>query len=91
MYSSGSYSNRGDSVDKQIAQIEKGEDIIRVALTEFRKRQYIEIRTYYMADDGEWKPTKKGVTLSPDLMREVHQALGKAFEELDTQQGPETE
>jgi hypothetical protein len=76
-------------MEKQIAQIEKGEDVIRVAITEFRKRQYIEIRTYYMADDGEWKPTKKGVTLSPDLMKEVHQALGQAFEELDKQQ-PET-
>jgi len=72
-------------MEKQIAQVEKGEDIVRVALTEFRKRQYIEIRTYYMADDGEWRPTKKGITLSPDLMREVHSALSSAFEELDKQ------
>lgn len=70
-------------MEKQIAQFEKGEDIVRVALTEFRKRQYIEIRTYYMADDGEWKPTKKGITLNPDLMTEVHKALGEALEELE--------
>ena len=68
---------------KQIAQFEKGEDVVRVALTEFRKRQYIEVRTYYMADDGEWKPTRKGITLKPDLMKEVHQALGKALEEME--------
>lgn len=70
-------------MEKNIAQIEKGEDVIRVALTEFRKRQYIEIRTYYMADDGEWRPTKKGITLNPDLMKEVHTALGTALAELD--------
>ena len=70
-------------MEKQIAEFEKGEDIVRVALTEFRKRQYIEIRTYYMADDGEWRPTKKGITLSPDLMREVHAALGAALDELE--------
>ena len=71
------------AVVKQIAQFEKGEDVVRVALTEFRKRQYIEVRTYYMADDGEWKPTRKGITLNPDLMKEVHQALGQALKELE--------
>jgi hypothetical protein len=70
-------------MEKQIAQIEKGEDVVRIALTEFRKRQYIEVRTYYMGDDGEWKPTKKGITLNPDMMREVHKALGMALKELD--------
>ena len=77
-------------MDKQIAQIEKGEDVVRVALTEFRKRQYIEVRTYYMADDGEWKPTRKGITLNPDLMKEVHQALGKALEEIENAEDTDT-
>ncbi len=78
-------------MDKQIAQFEKGEDVVRVALTEFRKRQYIEIRTYYMDDAGEWKPTRKGITLNPDLMKEVHQALGKALEEIDNAEESEIE
>ncbi|MCK5786373.1 MAG: transcriptional coactivator p15/PC4 family protein [Candidatus Sabulitectum sp.] len=78
-------------MNKQIAQIEKGEDVVRIALTEFRKRQYIEIRTYYMADDGEWKPTRKGITLNPDLMKEVHQALGKALEDVENAEDIETE
>ncbi|HPJ27367.1 MAG TPA: transcriptional coactivator p15/PC4 family protein [Candidatus Sabulitectum sp.] len=77
---------QGEHMEKQIAQFEKGEDVVRVALTEFRNRQYMEIRTYYMADDGDWKPTKKGITLSPELMREVYAALGKAFEELDSEE-----
>lgn len=70
-------------MEKQIAQFEKGEDVVRVALTEFRNRQYIEVRTYYMAEDGEWKPTRKGITLNPDLMRQVHAALGTALDELE--------
>ena len=68
---------------KQIAQFEKGENVVRVALTEFRKKQYIEVRTYYMADDGEWKPTRKGITLDQDLMKEVHKALGEALLEIE--------
>jgi len=35
-----------------------------------------------MAEDGEWKPTKKGITLSPDLMEKVHEALGRALGEI---------
>ena len=65
---------------KKFAEIEKGEDIVRVSLTEFKGRQYVEVRTYYMADDGEWKPTRKGITLSPEMMRQVHTALGEALE-----------
>ena len=69
-------------MDKNYADIEKGEDLVRVNATEFKGRQYIEVRTYYMSEDGEWKPTKKGITLSPELMAKVHQALGAALEEL---------
>ncbi len=69
-------------MDKNYADIEKGEDLVRVNATEFKGRQYIEVRTYYMAEDGEWKPTKKGITLSPDLMEKVHEALGRALGEI---------
>lgn len=76
-------------MEKLITQIEKGEDVVRIALTEFRKRQYIEIRTYYMADEGDWKPTRKGITLDPDLMKEVYQALGKALKEIEKEEDAE--
>ncbi len=69
-------------MEKNYAEIEKGEDLVRVSLTEFKGRQYVEIRTYYMADDGEWKPTRKGITLAPDLMKQVSDALNTALEEL---------
>ena len=70
-------------MEKNYAEIEKGEDLVRVSLTEFKGRQYVEIRTYYMADDGEWKPTRKGITLAPDLMKQVSNALISALEDLD--------
>lgn len=69
-------------MEKNYAEIEKGEDLVKVSLTEFKGRQYVEIRTYYMADDGEWKPTRKGITLPPDLMKKVNSALSKALDEL---------
>ena len=69
-------------MEKNYAEIEKGEDMVRVNATEFRGKQYIEVRTYYMADDGKWKPTKKGITLSPEMMGMVYEALGKALAEV---------
>ena len=69
-------------MEKNYAEIEKGEDLVKVSLTEFKGRQYVEVRTYYMADDGEWKPTRKGITLSPDLMKQVNTALSEALDEL---------
>ena len=73
---------KGPNLEKNYAEIEKGEDLVKVSLTEFKGRQYIEVRTYYMADDGEWKPTRKGITLAPDLMKKVNSALTKALDEL---------
>lgn len=36
------------------------------SIQEYRGRKYFDIRTWYQADSGEWKPTKKGVHLSFD-------------------------
>lgn len=74
-------------MQKTIAEFDKGEDQVRVSLSEFHGRQYIDVRVFFMADDGEWKPTKKGLTLAPDLMRDVHEAIGKGLDELEAQAG----
>lgn len=48
---------------------------VRAGIKEFRGKKYIDFRTYYMDKDGEWKPTRKGVTLPTDLMPELRQAV----------------
>jgi hypothetical protein len=48
---------------------------VRVAVSEFHGAHYVDTRIHYQADDGEWRPTKKGLTLKPDLAREVAQAM----------------
>jgi hypothetical protein len=70
-------------MQKIIAEFDKGEDQVRVSLSEFHGRQYVDVRVFYMADDGEWKPTKKGITLNPDLMQDVHEAIAKGLEALE--------
>jgi hypothetical protein len=51
---------------------------IRVSLTEFKKKPYIDFRVYYKGDDGEYHPSKKGLTLSLDLFPDLLEAVEKA-------------
>ncbi|MBP8625338.1 MAG: transcriptional coactivator p15/PC4 family protein [Syntrophorhabdaceae bacterium] len=70
----------------EIGEINKGRDKIIFALKEFKGKRYIDIRTYFENDDGEWLPTKKGITFSPDLLDDVMKILEdakKAIEKTD--------
>jgi hypothetical protein len=55
---------------------------IRVSLTVFKKKQYIDLRVYYKGDDGEYHPSKKGLTLSLDLLPDLLEGVQKAQEEV---------
>ena len=60
------------------AFVEKREgERIRIGLNEYEGREYIDIRQYFQNDEGEWRPTKKGVTLPPDKMEDLHKAIGQ--------------
>jgi len=51
-------------------------EIVRVALSEFGGREYVDIRIFYKDEaTGEYKPTKKGVTLAKDLYPELKKAV----------------
>ncbi len=51
-------------------------EIVRVALSEFNEREYIDIRIFYKDEaSGEYKPTKKGVTLAKELYPELKKAI----------------
>lgn len=71
------------SMEKTIKDIEKGQDLLRVELSEFKGNQYVGARIYYMDDKGDWKPTRKGLTLSPDMMAQVRDAITEALETLE--------
>jgi len=66
----------------QIGDMAKGKDKIIVALREFKGKEYIDVRTHFENDDGEWIPTKKGITLTPDSLDEMIGLLQKAKEKV---------
>ncbi len=55
---------------------------IHVRLSRFRERDYLDIRNFYETDDGEWKPTRKGIAIPVELYDELIDALGAAKEEI---------
>jgi hypothetical protein len=57
---------------------------VRVSLTSYRGYDLVDIRVYFQDDRGEWRPTKRGVSLSVDSFAELREAILKAEEMLNT-------
>ncbi|MCX5806153.1 MAG: transcriptional coactivator p15/PC4 family protein [Proteobacteria bacterium] len=62
----------------QIGELAKGKDKIIITLKEFKGKQYIDIRTYFENQEGEWIPTKKGISLTPDSVDDLIKFLNEA-------------
>jgi len=74
--------------DKLIGTVPKTSvEEIRVALREFRGRRFLDVRIHYRGDDGEWHPTKKGVTVGVDSVQEFYALVKKASRELARGEG----
>lgn len=55
---------------------------IRASLTVYKGKDYVDLRVYYKGDDGEFHPSKKGLTLSLDLFPDLEEAVRKLREEI---------
>lgn len=52
--------------------------IIRVQINEYSGKPGVDIRVHYEDDQGEWKPTRKGLWLTPDLLMATIESLEQA-------------
>jgi hypothetical protein len=63
-------------MDEVIAQFEKNAtEVIRVSLSEYRGHKLFDVRVYYSDDEGQYKPTRKGVSLSVNLYTDFKRAM----------------
>lgn len=63
-------------MDEVIAQFEKNAtEVVRISLTEYRGHKLIDMRVYYSDDEGQYRPTKKGVSLSVNLYTDFKRAM----------------
>ena len=57
-------------------------EIIRIEATEFKGYPLISMRIYFREDPGgEWKPSRKGLTLRHHLVPELVQGIQELMEE----------
>jgi predicted phosphoadenosine phosphosulfate sulfurtransferase len=63
-------------MDEVIAQFEKNAtEVVRVTLSEYRGHKLFDVRVYYSDDEGQYKPTRKGVSLSVNLYTDFKRAM----------------
>ena len=63
-------------MDEVIAQFEKNAtEVVRVSITEYRGHKLIDLRVYYSDDEGQYRPTKKGISLAVGLYADFKQAM----------------
>lgn len=56
---------------------------LRVTVGEYRGRTLVDARIWFVTDGGEWKPGRAGVSLRPEQVGEVMQALRLAAQAAD--------
>ena len=67
-----------------IAEIQKNlKERIQVSIEEYRGHKFIDLRVYFEAEDGEWKPTKKGIALNNECIDAVIEALQEARKKVE--------
>jgi Transcriptional Coactivator p15 (PC4) len=71
-------------MDALVARIAKNPtEEVRVSLTSYRGHDLVDIRVFFQDEQGEWRPTKRGVSLSVDSFAELREAVVKAEEMLN--------
>lgn len=68
---------------KIVKDIEKSPtERIRVSVNEYEGHEYVDCRVWFRNNEGEWLPTKKGITLNLHYAEDVIEALQIADKKL---------
>ncbi|MBN3789717.1 transcriptional coactivator p15/PC4 family protein [Burkholderia sp. Ac-20353] len=68
-----------------IAEIQRGaRERLRISITEIRGRAYVDCRVWYVASDGLFRPSGKGVCIRPDHLAPLIQGLAMAARALES-------
>ncbi len=74
--------------NRLIHEFQKNSDEkVRVEIGNYRGTDVINIWVYYNASETneDWRPTRKGISLSIDHIAELKEGVGKAYEEWNSQ------
>jgi len=72
------------SEEQIIHQFKKNaNETVMVKFSEFKGKRLIDLRVFYLSEDGIWRPTPKGISLRRELIPELKQGIDKAAEEYE--------
>lgn len=57
-------------------------EVLRVCISEFKGRQYVDCRVWFTGQGGEFRPGKAGITLREESLPAVLEALEQAYRRL---------
>ena len=63
--------------EELLAELDKGSEKIIVKKVTKGNRTYVDVRTFWLDDDEEWRPSKKGIAIPVELAKEVAEAVLK--------------
>ena len=61
---------------KEVAK--NSREVFRVSITEYRGRRFVDLRAYYQDAEGNLKPTRKGISLSGEILGDAIEGLSEA-------------
>lgn len=78
-------SRNAADTDRVLATLPRkdGAEELRIAVRSYQGRRYADARLYYCAEDGEFRPTSKGITIRKHELPAVLSALESALTDLD--------
>lgn len=66
-----------------IGEIQKNQkEKIIVSVNEFKGHRYVDLRIHFEGDNGEYVPTKKGISISSKIVEEVVELIVQGAESL---------
>lgn len=69
---------------KVLARIDRGNNQeLQISISEYKGKSFLNVRIFYTKDDGAtWNPTQKGVTVYPEDLDTLADAIEEAKKEL---------
>ena len=68
---------------KLLAAIDRNDrERLHISINEYKGKSYLDLRIFFTTDKGEtWRPTQKGVTVAPEGLETLRDAVEEAMKE----------
>ena len=69
---------------KLLATVERNDrERLQISVNEYKGKNYLDLRIFFTTDGGDtWRPTQKGVTVAPEGLETLRDAIDEAMKEL---------